>query len=346
MTQATTWSVPLVGPATPTVMAQRTDDSFDALLSGHSGSARPTYAVAGTIWEDTSVAGKTRIYFYDGSTDILLTAVDTVNDRVEYAPQPFVDVASAATTDIGAATSKHVRVTGTTTITSFGTASAGTVRRVKFAGVLTLTYNSTSLILYSPSNVTTYAGLVMEFVSEGSGNWRETSQTTNLWEPIEKVTVTGVTSYSKANLSAFRELRIRFRGKNTATASVFNIQVSEDNGSTWVQGASDYQVQLLYGTGTSTGTSVVSDTSLGLTSGNTVNIAANSWGIKSTTELSEFNQAASTAISSLNGYHLAASGFVNNKLEGLVNRQIAANAIRLASGQAFSGTITLEGIRG
>ncbi|WP_197729649.1 hypothetical protein [Rhizobium ruizarguesonis] len=77
MSQATSWSVPLVGPATPTVMAQRIDDSFDALLSGHSGSARPAYAVVGTIWQDTSVAGTVSHYFYDGSNDILLYSVDT-----------------------------------------------------------------------------------------------------------------------------------------------------------------------------------------------------------------------------------------------------------------------------
>ncbi|MGO8211826.1 hypothetical protein ACC782_33640 [Rhizobium ruizarguesonis] len=86
MTQATSWSVPLVGPATPTVMAQRTDDSFDALLSGHSGSSRPSYAVAGTIWQDTSVAGLVKHYFYDGTDDILLYSVNTSTNVLIPAP--------------------------------------------------------------------------------------------------------------------------------------------------------------------------------------------------------------------------------------------------------------------
>lgn len=90
--------------------------------------------------------------------------------------QPSVDVASAATTDIGAAASQNVRVTGTTTITSFGTVAAGTFRRVRFAGALTLTHNGTSLILPDGGNVTTAAGDVLEFISEGSGNWRCTSK--------------------------------------------------------------------------------------------------------------------------------------------------------------------------
>lgn len=84
MTQATTWSVPLVGPATPTLMAQRTDDSLGALLTGHSGSSRPAYAVAGTIWQDTSVAGTVKFYLYDGSDDNLLWTVDTSTGAVTF----------------------------------------------------------------------------------------------------------------------------------------------------------------------------------------------------------------------------------------------------------------------
>ncbi|MDO3431199.1 hypothetical protein QWJ46_00730 [Rhizobium sp. CBN3] len=177
MTQATIYSVPLVGPATPTAMAQRIDDNFDAIISGHSGPSRPTYAVAGTVWEDTSVAGSVKYYHYDGSDDILLYTIDTTNNRVDRPPQPFGTVASAATTDIGAVTSENVTVTGTTTITSFGTAPAGTTRRLVFSGILTLTRNATSLILPQGGNVVTAVGDSLEAVSLGSGNWRVTSYT-------------------------------------------------------------------------------------------------------------------------------------------------------------------------
>jgi len=77
MSQATTWGVPVVGPSTPVNQAQREMDSLNALLSNHSGSARPTYAVAGTIWADTSVAGKISCKLYDGAADRLLYTVDT-----------------------------------------------------------------------------------------------------------------------------------------------------------------------------------------------------------------------------------------------------------------------------
>ena len=81
------------------------------------------------------------------------------------------DLASATTTDIGAATGNFVDITGTTTITGFGTVAAGTRRVVQFDGVLILTHNASSLILPGGANITTAAGDVAVMVSLGSGNW-------------------------------------------------------------------------------------------------------------------------------------------------------------------------------
>lgn len=82
------------------------------------------------------------------------------------------DIASATTTDIGAATAEFVDVTGTTTITGLGTIAAGIVRTVRFTGALTLTHNATSLILPGSANITTANGDVAMFRSLGSGNWK------------------------------------------------------------------------------------------------------------------------------------------------------------------------------
>ena len=81
------------------------------------------------------------------------------------------DIASATTTDIGAATAEFVDVTGTTTITGLGTIDAGIVRTVRFTGALTLTHNATSLILPGGANITTAANSIFMFRSLGSGNW-------------------------------------------------------------------------------------------------------------------------------------------------------------------------------
>lgn len=80
-------------------------------------------------------------------------------------------VASATTTAIGATVSTFVSITGTTTITGFGTVAAGTLRVGRFTGVLTLTHNGTSLILPGGVNITTAAGDRFIAQSLGSGNW-------------------------------------------------------------------------------------------------------------------------------------------------------------------------------
>lgn len=85
---------------------------------------------------------------------------------------PTATIASASTVNIGAASANSISVTGTTTITAFDTIAAGAIRRIVFAGVLTLTHNATSLILPTGSNITTAAGDAAEFLSLGSGNWR------------------------------------------------------------------------------------------------------------------------------------------------------------------------------
>ena len=82
------------------------------------------------------------------------------------------NIASAATTNIGAATGNYVNITGTTTITAFDSVQAGTRRILNFNGALTLTYNATSLILPGAANITTVAGDCATFVSLGSGNWQ------------------------------------------------------------------------------------------------------------------------------------------------------------------------------
>jgi hypothetical protein len=66
------------------------------------------------------------------------------------------DIASATTTDIGAQNTNFLRVTGTTTITGFGTNYNGP-RFLRFAGAVLLTHGS-ALILPTAANITTAAG--------------------------------------------------------------------------------------------------------------------------------------------------------------------------------------------
>lgn len=85
-------------------------------------------------------------------------------------------IASATTTALDGANGMHVLITGTTTITSFGSARNGVLKLVTMAGAVTLTHNGTSLILPNGgSNITTAAGDSFIAVSLGSGNWRVTN---------------------------------------------------------------------------------------------------------------------------------------------------------------------------
>jgi hypothetical protein len=69
------------------------------------------------------------------------------------------DIASAATLNIGAQNSNFLRVTGTTTITSFGTSYNGP-RYLRFADACQIT-NSSTLVLPGGTNFTTSAGDVI-----------------------------------------------------------------------------------------------------------------------------------------------------------------------------------------
>ena len=85
--------------------------------------------------------------------------------------QAETTLASATTTDIGAEKSERVAISGTTTITGFGTKTHRR-RFLRFTGALTLTHNATSLILPGGADITTVAGDTAIAVSDGSGNWR------------------------------------------------------------------------------------------------------------------------------------------------------------------------------
>src|SRR5437763_1818970 len=84
-----------------------------------------------------------------------------------------VSLASASTVAIGAANGNYIKITaGTSPIGAFDTANAGVTRIIEFTVAVTITYNSTTMILPGAASITTAAGDIGVVVSEGSGNWR------------------------------------------------------------------------------------------------------------------------------------------------------------------------------
>lgn len=122
-------------------------------------------------------------------------------DGVIAAESKATAIASASTVDLATATGSLVHITGTTTITAFGTVAAGREFTLVFDGALTLTHNGTSLILPGAANITTAAGDTAIMVSEGSGNWRCLAYQQASGLPILASSVRG-TSASLSGLSS------------------------------------------------------------------------------------------------------------------------------------------------
>ncbi|WP_454863375.1 hypothetical protein [Pseudomonas hormoni] len=152
--------------------------ALQALASNNVGATAPATTFPCQWWGDTTTSKLKRRNSANSawidmgpldSLSYLLASGGTLTGPINDAtPQT---IASATTTDIGAATSNVVYISGTTTITGLGTIAAGARRTVRFLGSLVLTYNVTSLILPAAVNITTAANDTAEFVSLGSGNW-------------------------------------------------------------------------------------------------------------------------------------------------------------------------------
>jgi hypothetical protein len=112
-----------------------------------------------------------RSWIADGTTSFVTQKDKSTLENAIYEARSSA-LASAATTDLSTASGNYVHITGTTTITSFGTCSPGARFVLVFDGVLILTYNATSLIIPGAANKTTAAGDACMIISEGSGNWK------------------------------------------------------------------------------------------------------------------------------------------------------------------------------
>ena len=148
-------------------------------------------------------------------------------------------VASATTTDLGSVPGRYVTVSGTTTITGLGTIKAGTIKFVKFAGILTLTHNATSLILPGAGNILTAAGDAAIFVSEGSGNWRclnytPASGANTSMELLGTLTTTSGGSHAVTSIPAvYRRLYIEFDQVSFASDAYLLLALSSTNGAAY-----------------------------------------------------------------------------------------------------------------
>ena len=85
----------------------------------------------------------------------------------------WTDIASAATMDVGAVASENLRVTGTTTVTSLGTAASGVTRTLRAASGFQLTH-SANIVCPSAVSLALLADDFVRVSSLGGGVWHVT----------------------------------------------------------------------------------------------------------------------------------------------------------------------------
>jgi hypothetical protein len=152
------------------------------------------------------------------------------------------NVASAGTISLGEG--GYFAVTGTTTITDidFDTDKAGRPAWVRFDGALTLTHNATTLILPGGANITTAAGDVACFVSEGSDVVRCTVYTKANGQPVSGssgnlvyiANGSSLTSVTFTNIPQYTALLLQFASAEAGTGNATpEVELSSDNGSTY-----------------------------------------------------------------------------------------------------------------
>lgn len=182
------------------------------------------------------------------STTETLTGTDTSKyltaDGLAALWEKGSDIASAGTISIGEGGYFHV--TGTTTITDidFATAKNGRIAVLVFDGALTLTHNSTTLVLPGGASITTAAGDSCIVAQDNSDNVKVVSYTRASGAPVVSSSGWDLTGQTWQDVSASRTYSTSYQnttGKpimvsadfSTGTSTTFIMQASSDN-SSWV----------------------------------------------------------------------------------------------------------------
>ena len=161
-----------------TIIAAEHNSNFDTVYNDYNGNITNANVASG------AAIGNAKLNLASVAQAVALAGGLTMTAR-QIDEAKGADVASAATTTIWVTDGNFIHVTGTTTITSFGTATqAGIERIVVFDGILTLTHNSTSLILPTGSNIITAAGDVAIVRAETTANARVINYYRKSGEPL------------------------------------------------------------------------------------------------------------------------------------------------------------------
>lgn len=141
-------------------------------FSGRGGSWVVKNSTTGSYTVTARAAGQSGMTIDQGATTVVYFNGTDIDAAVESAAAVAEQtVASATTCDVLGAASEFIAVSGTTTVTSFGT---GTNRKrfVRAAGAFKITHNATSLICPGAQDIVTAAGDTFIILADASSNAR------------------------------------------------------------------------------------------------------------------------------------------------------------------------------
>lgn len=230
-----TYCLPTSGTLSGLTLVNNINSAFDAVLTQNSGASAPTPACGavaklGTPWLDTNT---NTFKVFDGAQWTVFGSIDTVNHYW----RPVVGggtntLASATTPDLcGTSTpSATVSITGTTTITGFGSNCVpGTWKTIVFAGALQLTHNGTSFILpNNGSNITTAAGDSALVVTIAAGQYRFASYIKADGTPLNSTNVTAQALTTSAR--SFDPINLGLTA--SVSSNLLTVTLTGNNGST------------------------------------------------------------------------------------------------------------------
>jgi len=171
------------------------------------------------------------VVMYDGTRFLI---INSLPNAVVY-PGQEITLPSASTVTLGSNSTNVIAISGTTGITSFGNSgnAATPIYFVRFTGILTLSYNATSLILPTSANITTAAGDTAIIEDLGSNNWKVVNYSRLSGAPL----VTTGSTIPIGSISGYIPFSIT--GSNTtASLTVSAGQASDVNGSAFITSGS------------------------------------------------------------------------------------------------------------
>ncbi|MDA9511158.1 hypothetical protein XI09_42210 [Bradyrhizobium sp. CCBAU 11386] len=185
--------LPTSGIYTGVQFSQLIGDSVRSISTGNKGPTAPANvggsAVDGLEWIDDSSTPWLRKRYVSGGWAVEGALDPSDSSYVGVIGGGVASLSSAATVDLGSVPQANVTITGTTTISGFGSsAPVGIVKIIRFADALTLTYSS-SLTVPGGFSLVTAANDRAIVTHLGSGNWEVTQYTRASGVPVDVAAV-------------------------------------------------------------------------------------------------------------------------------------------------------------